>query len=564
MGGSGAMTGSWQAPRGNGGNVGITVAPTLAAEAEAIRDKIEELRARGIPYSGQTILARTHLTLARITGILEQLGVPLLYLGDLFERPEIRDLLSLVALDAEFGGIGLVRVAAMPQYGASREDAIAVIRWARENRLSIFAAIKRVAEIEGLSAPGKAGLATLGAHIDGLGFATSPWTLLTTWLFERSDYLRPLLDAGDIVSQQKLVAIYHLLKVCGEQVALGDSSRRRFLERVRRIEALNEDSIYRAVASEAADMDAVRVMTIHGSKGLEFKAVHLPAMATRYMPTSRQPVRCPPPQSLANLVMHPEHHSAEEECLFFVAMSRARDYLSLSRAEKYTSQNSSESKFLASLGRHIQTTRYQGSGKAYSLETVLKPVAGRESYPERELDTYMQCPARYLYQAVEGLRGGRDDAAYMRFHRCVYVTVGWLEQQRQEGNIYDRPGALGHLAAVWEKDGPIDHAFEKYYRNAAEEMVRGMADAIASETGHYDRQEWCIPVGAHKIMITPDRVIVGSDGSVRIQRIRTGRKTKSEPGKAIYALLRRGAELKYPGKRVSVEVIYLGTGERVP
>jgi superfamily I DNA/RNA helicase len=35
-----------------------------------------------------------------------------------------------------------------------------------------------------------------------------------------------------------------------------------------------------AVSSEATDMDAVRVMTIHGSKGLEFPAVHLPALET--------------------------------------------------------------------------------------------------------------------------------------------------------------------------------------------------------------------------------------------------------------------------------------------
>ena len=43
-------------------------------------------------------------------------------------------------------------------------------------------------------------------------------------------------------SQQKLVAIYQLLKVCGEQVALGDPSRTPLSRRVRRIEALNEDT----------------------------------------------------------------------------------------------------------------------------------------------------------------------------------------------------------------------------------------------------------------------------------------------------------------------------------
>ena len=86
---AGQMAGSWTPTRAEGGAVSYITAPTLAAEAEAIRDKIEEFRAKGVPYSDQAILARTHLTLARITGILEQLGVPLLYLGDLFERKEI-------------------------------------------------------------------------------------------------------------------------------------------------------------------------------------------------------------------------------------------------------------------------------------------------------------------------------------------------------------------------------------------------------------------------------------------------------------------------------------------
>ena len=38
-------------------------------------------------------------------------------------------------------------------------------------------------------------------------------------------------------------------------------------------------------------MEAVRVMTIHGSKGLEFRAVHFPSLATMYMPNSWRGVR---------------------------------------------------------------------------------------------------------------------------------------------------------------------------------------------------------------------------------------------------------------------------------
>ena len=562
--GDGAMAGAWQAKRANGGEVRLTVAPSLAAESEAIHARIEELRKRGVPYQHQVILARSHLTLSRITAILEELGVPLLYLGDLFERKEIRDLLSLVALGAEWGGVGLVRVSALPEYGVPRQDALHILRWSQANQVPIWDALNRTPEVDGLTDKGRAGLAKLGGHLEGLS-KSSPWALLTAWLFERSNFLLPMLHANNAASQQQLVAIYQLLKVCGEYMALGDSSRKRFLARIRRIEALSEDTAYRAVSSEATDMDAVRVMTIHGSKGLEFPAVHLPALATGYMPSNWRGVRIASPPALPHLVMHPDGHKVEEECLFFVGLSRARDYLSLSRAERYTSRKSGESRFLSSLADVVPQRQYQGSGKSYSADTPLRPPAKRDGYPERELDLYMQCPARYRYEVIEELRGGGNDSAYVRFHRCVYITAGWLEQERQKGNVIGGEGAVAQLAAVWESNGPVKHAFEAYYRAAAESMVQGMVEAVSSERGQYDRQEWAVPLDdGRKVLITPDRVLVCADATVRIQRIRTGRKTKSEPDKPIYALLRRGAGLRYPGKRISIEIFYLGTGEVVP
>jgi superfamily I DNA/RNA helicase len=187
----------------------------------------------------------------------------------------------------------------------------------------------RCNDVPGLSEEGRKGLSKLGLQLKGLEHV-SPLGLLTTWLFERSAYLNPLLTANDAKSQQRLVAIYHLLKVCGEFASEGNSSRKRFLERIRRIELLNEDTPYRAVSSEASDMDAVRVMTIHGSKGLEFRAVHFPAIATGYMPSSWRGDRIPAPPSLPHLSMREDGHHAEEECLFFVGLSRAKDHLSLS------------------------------------------------------------------------------------------------------------------------------------------------------------------------------------------------------------------------------------------
>jgi DNA helicase-2/ATP-dependent DNA helicase PcrA len=257
-------------------------------------------------------------------------------------------------------------------------------------------------------------------------------------------------------------------------------------------------------------------------------------------------------------------HDAEEECLFFVGLSRARDFLSLSRAEQYTAQRASPSRFLSAIEGIVPALRYAGSGTTFTTPLDLRPPCAAYRYEERDLSIYMQCPARYRYAVIEGLRGSRDESAYVRFHRCVYVAVRWLEREREDGLMPNVTAALARLASEWAASGPVDHVFESYYRTAAENMVRGMAHAIAAEAGHYDRGEWEVPIGSHRITITPDRVVITPGGVVRVQRIRTGRETKSEHDKPIYALLRQGAALRYPGKPVSVEIFYLSTGKSVP
>jgi DNA helicase-2/ATP-dependent DNA helicase PcrA len=118
---------SWHPHRGAVGSVDYMHAPDLASEATGIAQQIARLKEAGVSYRDQAVLARTHLSLARFAKHLEADGVPILYLGDLFERPEIRDLLSLVSIGAEPGIAGLVRVAQFPEYGATRADALAII-----------------------------------------------------------------------------------------------------------------------------------------------------------------------------------------------------------------------------------------------------------------------------------------------------------------------------------------------------------------------------------------------------------------------------------------------------
>jgi len=248
-----------------------------------------------------------------------------------------------------------------------------------------------------------------------------------------------------------------------------------------------------------------------------------------------------------------------------VALSRAQDFLFLSRAERYgATQKANPSKFLSAIGSHASAANCNSYPAPAEVAKPLNPPAIRDCYEERELSLYIQCPARYRYEIIEGLRGGGDDSPYVCFHRCVYRTIGWLESQRSAGKAARPDEAMAQLSEEWASRGPVDHGFESYYRTSAEAMIASMVEIIAAETGTYDRAEWLVDVGCKKIAITPDRVVIGRNGTIHVQRIRTGRKTKSEASNRIYALLRRGAAKRYPGKAVSIETFYLATREIVP
>jgi hypothetical protein len=146
-----------------------------------------------------------------------------------------------------------------------------------------------------------------------------------------------------------------------------------------------------------------------------------------------------------------------------------------------------------------------------------------------------------------GLRGGANGSAFLAFHRCVRRTITWIQDRRASGQPASRGEALAELARLWEARGPIGHGFEAYYRQAANRMVGNAADFIRLETGEYFDGELEAEVAGRTVTVEPDRVLI-EGGTVRVQQIRTGRQTKSEAERPIYAVLRAAAQRRFPGK----------------
>jgi hypothetical protein len=268
-----------------------------------------------------------------------------------------------------------------------------------------------------------------------------------------------------------------------------------------------------------------------------------------------------------------DEHDEEEECLFFVALSRARDHLTLSRAARYGKQNSNPSQLLGMIA-HVLPCPIDGPA-IWIGETVDPPPpadvhavpALRSTYSAEMLDFYRDCPRKFYYEYALGL-GGRDEpSAYVQFHQCVYATLRWLQAERAAGQDVDEVAALRHLDTTWQESGPHDHAYARLYWEQAAGMIRRALGYPLWRGRRTATERWEVNLPHGRVRITPDVIVPPSpeaDTPPIVQRLRTGRPTAEEGKRDIYALYQVAAQAAFPEATPRVEIVYLAHDETVP
>jgi DNA helicase-2/ATP-dependent DNA helicase PcrA len=572
----------WEKDRTNDGvTVKFEVATDQETEAVGIAREIKRLQIEeGIPLKQQAIICRSHTTLARIAKILEREEVPVLYLGDFFERPEVRDMLSLISLACEANGRGLVRVARFPEYNIPLEDVRHLHRFAQEKNVPFPQALKLAEDSEKMSPAVKEKIALLAGQLEDLCHGRSAWKTLTRYLFIKSHYLKPFLADASVRGQQQRLALYQLLQFAhnhlGAQAAGGIDPKKSLLKYIRRLEMYGDEKQLRQSSEWADGIDAVRIITIHASKGLEFRAVFLPALATSYFPSPNRHQPCPPPAELI-AEENDDWRVEEEECLFFVALSRARDYICISHALRYGKMNRKGSAFLQPIAGLLPITAGgviwdDAGGFAKDNGGKLVPPAFEipKVFEIRELEVYLGCPRKYLYEFVLGLSGKRDDTAYLQFHKCVYDAVRQVKTEHKQGTPASEQIAQQYLEDAWDKRGPKDHYLERIYKEAARAMVTNAVKRIRA-AANLISTDLEVTLSEGKVILSLDHAEIGDANDadskmVFLQRFRTGRPTKKEREKPIYGLLLKAVADAYPEAEPRLQILYLGAdyAEDVP
>lgn len=553
-----------------GGEVIMQTEEDLDAEGEIIAREIQQRFKQGIAYRDQAVLCRSHTNLARIAALLEQHDIPILYIGDLFERSEISDLLSileLVAGDAR----GFIRVATFPEYNLSADDVQLLLALPEKEHVPFPQAITRFKGEPSLSEQGRNALEQIDRHLQGLSYGHGNWALLAHYLFNRSGYLVSLLANTNQAAIQQRIAIYQFLRFAYEQdrtLAGSQDAKQRFLDYVRRLEIFGEEKQLRQIPDAGQAMDAVRMLTIHASKGLEFRAVYLPMLGKGIVPSRMQPQTCFPPQGMVE--QDPKDaHNEEELCLFFVALSRARDVLCLSRARRYNNRGSNPSDYLELIGSALphqspsaaprQKGRVEIADQRAGVAEIMV-ISSPEVFEVEALDLYLRCPRRYYYEMVLGFGRHSEETAFLRFHSYLRELLDWVQDQHSQIGEVEFPAVYHQLESTWSTTDLVDHPFEPIYRKTAERMISRALQVYSKGRRITKGETVQIHLQNGIVLFSPDHLEISEGGQPILRRMRTGRISSTESNHRVYGLYHAAAQ-QLTSEPYLVEVFSLTDGK---
>lgn len=548
-----------KAERGPGGRLPelITVGGTDLV-TPAIADGIKKMLDEGHRYRDQAILCRGNDRLSSIAQELERAGIPVLFLGSLFERPEVKDLLAVLTLLTDRRAMGLIRTACWPEFSMGLEDAIRVFEHLRGTNAEAGA--------WGLEPPmdltddGQAALLALHEALLGFDATSQPWTVLATFLLDRTRRAARIASGTSVSEQAQGIAIWQFMNfVKGLPKAQGLPIQR-LTDRIRRLLHLREDKDLRQLPAAAQGIDAVRLLTIHGSKGLEFPVVHLAGVNKDSIPGSFRAPKCLPPAGMVSGGLGGEEdvaraaHNEEQECLFYVAMSRARDRLAFYGATATATMKGRSrplSPFLERIGRVNQQAVMPTTVLPAAPDEARIPVlfSGTPKFGSDQVALYDSCARRFLYTHLLEVGGRRRMSSFMLMHEAVRGVYRALVAQGSaaKGDFDDL------LSEAFIAHGLHEHGYVDDYRSIATSMLRYFLDSRAGAVVE-PHTALSITFGDHVVEVRPDEVLV-RDGVRTVRRVRTGHapsKDDADVGAAAFLLACKDA---FPG--ASVELVYL-------
>lgn len=423
---------------------------TVGEEVDYILDTARALIRKG---QNTAILVRTNALARYFTEKLKLSDIVFQHFSSdaIVQKESVRDCLALLRVLCDpWDDLAVFRLLSLPHWGIPMEELLALTRRAKQRHSSLY---ELLAETEYDT------LKILLSRLIEDSRTSKPSTILGIFL-EESRYLEEARQSDDD-KLHDIARFSELITRFEERHAAP-----RVQDLLEYIELLQESGGEARNDVTMLDPDALKILSIHGAKGLEFDAVFLPGLVQGKFPTitRREPLEIPQ-DLIPEALPQGDHHLEEERRLFYVASTRAREKLFLTYSENYEGRKQwKPSIFIAEAqesGKAVMKGRPKGTHQSQpSLELEErehKPLSASQpadmpiklSYSQ--IDTFQMCPQKFRYRYRDQIATPASGA--MNFGISIHNTLrAWYELLKVQSELPEE-----------EKILVLKHCFEKQW-----------------------------------------------------------------------------------------------------
>lgn len=525
-------------------------------EAHLLATKIKSLKEKdGNSWSDFAILCRAKNYAQQFIPYLEQAGIPYIFqaTSGLFRQPAILDSLAYLRLcDNYHESSAVYRLLNTPVFGLDHHDISKILLSSREHALSYFEVLKNVEKGHlKISAEGEEKVKKLLAVITkGAELCQSnPVGKVLYQFWEASGYLKLLSDdpekyQSDIFNLQSLFS-----KIEDFQKSNADTTVHAWINYFDYVLESGDDGEDMQIDGSE---DAIQILSIHKSKGLEFDYVFVPNLVDQRFPTVARGGDIELPDALVREGALPsgDVHLQEERRLMYVAITRAKKGIYFTAAKDYGGAREKKlSKFILEmeetnntpLSRESMVTgkniAFNSSKQNENKPALNLPIPNEFSFSQ--LQAYDKCPWQYRFQFI--LKIPTFGKGVFVFGKTMHSTLQKFYQQVKELNIV--PGLEVKVPTKDELYDLYQASWQDtwYYSAQQKKEYKEMGEKILA--GFYQQGEkngWTVPItleagfkfriGDHVVKGTIDRIDRLTDGKIAIIDYKTGKpKDKLKP-----------------------------------
>lgn len=360
-------------------------------EARFVIEQLQNLqRTENKKLGDMAILYRTNTQSRIFEEMLIKSGISYNMVGGLkfYERKEIKDIIAyLRVIFNPADSLSLLRIINVPKRGIGDASLAKIQAYAAANNVSLFEAVSNAAAIDGLSSRFVSKLDDLaGIIFELMNLANeAPVEDLIDRVLRDTGYLEELENERTPQAQSRIDNLHELISVAQEFAASEEENNlENFLAHVALVSDIDDTEL---------GEDAITLMTLHSSKGLEFPVVFLVGMEEGLFPHAR--------------TLMDETEIEEERRLCYVGITRAKEKLFLSSTKMRTIYGNTvtypPSRFLQEIpARLVKTIKRQ---ERFSVLENFKQVSEKYSArPQKPASTFN--PHSFMPQKTAAAAGG--------------------------------------------------------------------------------------------------------------------------------------------------------------